>query len=140
MLKEEKMINRLKSRRNRTIRIISSALVVILSLTCLIFMNYFMRELDSLTTPEQISAMASFENPKEELPVLFSRFYKLAEKNAKLMFYSMFYAVFIGIFISFIIIQIADLTNRRLIVCMWDRIEELEQKMKEIKQDSSMES
>ena len=134
MLKEERMIKRLKSRRNRIIGIIACTFLVVLMSACLGYIIYQRKEFDSLITPEQVSTMASFENPKEELPELFCRFHELAERKAEIMDYMMYFSVFMGLFIAMIITLVADITNRHLLVSMWDRIEKLQQEIKELKQ------
>ena len=134
MLKEERMIKRLKSRRNRIIGIIACTFLVVLMSACLGFFVHRRKKLDSLITPEQVSTMASFENPKKELPELFCRFHVLAEKKAEIMDYMMYYAALTGLIIVMIITLVADITNRHLLVSMWDRIETLQQEIKELKQ------
>ena len=133
MTKEEIMINRLKNRRNRIIGIIATAFLAILMSCALALVIQQSKKIDASITPEHVRTMASFENPKTELPELFCWFYALAKYSAETIYHEMYFALFIGLFISFAIIQAADLTNRRLFISMWDKIHDLEQEVAELK-------
>jgi hypothetical protein len=130
MMKDEKLIRNL---RRRWPGILASVTVLIISAAALAFMINQSMKLDALVTPERISNMATFENLKEELPELFYRFHTLAACNAKLMFITMFFSCFIGTFLGFLIVQVADVTNRPLLVSMWDRIQRLEHDLRQTK-------
>jgi hypothetical protein len=133
MTKEEIMINRLKNRRNRIIGITATTFLAILMSCALVIVIYHGKKIDASITPEYVRTMASFENPKTELPELFCWFYALAKYSAKTMYYEMHSAFLIGLLISLIIIQAADLTRRRLFISMWDKIHDLEQEVAKLK-------
>lgn len=133
MTKEEAIIDRLKNRRNRIIGIAACVLLVIIMSSALIFVIYQSKKMDALITPDYVRAMASFENPKTELPKLFCWFHALAKYSAKTMCYGMNFALLTGLFIGLFIVQVADLTNRRLLISMWDRIHDLEREVAELK-------
>ena len=133
MTKEEIMINRLKNPRTRIIGIIATAFLAILMSCALVIVIYHSKKIDASITPEYVRTMASFENPKTELPELFCWFYALAKYSAETMYYEIFFALLTGLLISSAIIQAADLTKRRLFISMWDRIHDLEREVAELK-------
>jgi len=130
MTKEEKII---RDMRRRWPGIVAAAAVMVMCLVCLVFVFHQCMKLDALVTPEHVSTMASFDNPKAELPELFCRFHTLAGCSAKLMFYGMYFASLAGIALGLLIIQVADLTKRRLVLSMWDRIQTLEKEVEGLK-------
>lgn len=130
MRKEEKMIKDMK--KGRVVRIIVCIIILIMMSAVLAFVIHKDMKLDALITPENVKEMASLEDLKTELPILFCRFHTLASYSSKLMFYGMYFASFIGLFLVLLIIEIAGLGYRRLIVSMWERIQRLEQKLKDL--------
>ena len=108
--------------------IISSLIGIVLVAAELTFLIHLKGKHEALVSPGQISAMASFENPKEELPVLLSGLQRLARYEAGLAAQIMFFTAIFGVFIGLLIISCVDLTHRRLLVSMWDRIQELERR------------
>ncbi len=130
--KEEKQIQSMRNRR-RLPGIAASLFLLIMMSAVLAFTIHLSNKVDALVTPERISTMASFENPKNELPELFSRFHTLAGISAKLMFYTHFFACLIGFLLGLLIIQISDIKNPRLLLSMWDRIKELEKQVQTLK-------
>lgn len=93
------------------------------------------KELDAETTPEQIVSTASFDNPEHELPILFSRFYTLAKSRAELIFGKWLMGMCAVFLIIMLIIDIGGFrSNRyRLTISMWERIQELEKEVRELK-------
>lgn len=132
MTKEEKIVRNL---RRRWLGIIASAAVFVMCSAALAYLVSLRMKLDALITPEnvRIMAMATLENPKKELPDLFYKFYKLSGWNAKLILDTMFFSFLTGISFGYIIIQIADVSTRRLFLSMWDRIQRLEEELGSIR-------
>lgn len=131
MTKEERII---RNMRRRWVGITGATVLLLMFSTALFFVNHQSIKNAALVTPERVAAMASFDNPKEELPELFCRFHTLAGFSAKLIMDRMYYAILVGLALAFLIIQIADLTKRRVILAMWDRIQKLEHQVEELKQ------
>jgi hypothetical protein len=128
--KEEKII---RDMRRRWPGIVAALSMLIMFSVCLFFVIRQNIKVDELVTPEHVAAMASFDNPKAELPELFCRFHTLAGCSAKLMFEMKFFALLMGVALGYLIVQVADLTKRRLFLSMLDRIQNLEKQVKELK-------
>jgi hypothetical protein len=93
------------------------------------------KELDAVTTPEQITSTASFDNPKHELPILFSQLYTLAKSRVELIFGEWLAIIFAGVITGVLIIEIGGFISNRhgLTISMWERIQQLEKEVKELK-------
>jgi hypothetical protein len=132
MPKEEKIIAALRHR-PRGLFIALNVLVLLMFSAALAFTFHLDRKLDRLVTPEHVSTMATFDNPKAELPGLFCLFHKLSAKRAEVFFGAMFFAVCAGLVFAWLIIEIAGLRNPRLLISMWDRIKALEAEVAALK-------
>jgi hypothetical protein len=132
MTKEEKMIAAMRQERRWSF-IVMLALLLLFMLGALAYAVHREQKLDASVTPENVRELASFDNPKAELPELFCRFYKLAGYHVKLHFSVMFIAMITGLCVGMLIIQIADISSRRLFISMWDRIQRLETEIKELR-------
>ena len=129
MTKEEKAIRNIRRAiKQRMLRIMLVVGVVAFLIWCTVFAKSRGDRLDAKITPEHVRSMASYENPKHEIPILFSRFYTLSACRAKLKIYEFYFSVFTGLFIALLIIEIAGVLNggRYLTLSMWERIETLE--------------
>lgn len=133
---EERFIENLRRFIKRR-RLLDTLLVflIIFILSCLIFSFWQSKKLDSLITPGHIRTMATFENPKQELPILFYRFYNLARLRTILLFRCYFFAILLGIFIGVLINEIGGLyrNRHRLTISMWERIQKLENEVEELR-------
>jgi hypothetical protein len=118
MTKDEKMIRNLRRRRPS---IVAGVIILVMTSGALAFTINRKMKLDAIVTPERIRTMATYNNPKEELPELFYRFHKLAAYDAKIMCYGIFFSVLVGLSLGLLIAQIANVTNRPLLVSMWDQ-------------------
>ena len=130
MTKEERIIRHM---RRRWPGITAASVMLIVCFACLCFAIRQNIKVAALVTPERVAAMASFDNPKAELPELFCRFHSLAACSAKLMFYEMYFASLAGAALAFLIVQVADVTNRRLFLSMLDRLQKLEKQGEVVK-------
>ena len=126
MMKEEKIIRNLRNRRKTIIGYAGMALVFAAGLA---FAVHAKVEVDNRITPEVVSKMATFENLKSELPSLLCKFYKLADANSALGRGILLFAVCLGCMIGELVNEITGMTQRRVIVSMWDRLQELERKL-----------
>jgi hypothetical protein len=127
MTTEERTIRNLKRfTKQRKLRIVVFTFLAVLMLGCTAWLVSRRISLDAKLTPERIRAMASFENPKHELPILFSRFYTLSTYSAKLEFYVFYFAGIAGLFIGLLIMELAHINTHQLTLSMLDRIEKLE--------------
>jgi len=133
MIQEEKLI---KNLRRRKPRIVAGVIVLVMFLAISVLSFYQKIRVDTLVTPERISEMASFKSPELELPELFCRFHTLAGISSKLMIYTYIFALFAAQILAWLIIQITNTDARLLFISMWDRIQKLEQEMKEMKANS----
>ena len=129
MTKEEKAIRNIRQYKKwRKLMIVLLVGVVAFMIWCTVFTCSRGIRLDDKITAEHVRSMASFENPKRELPILFSRFYTLSSCRAKLEIYGYHFAVLSGLLIALLLLEIIGVFNNRrlLILSMWERIEKLE--------------
>lgn len=136
MSEEEKAIKNLQKymrQRNGGIVVISFLLVLMVSGS--IYALWREHKLNKMITPSQIRRMATFENPKHELPILFSRFYVIAGAKAKFIVYELYLGTFTGLFIFMLINEFAGFTKNKhkLTLSMWETIKQLENEVEELK-------
>jgi hypothetical protein len=130
MTKEEKIIRNLRRRRSRIVAII---IVTVLMAGALIFMGHRKMKLDALITPENIHTFMADDNSQEKLPEMLYTIYNLATYDNKLMRYFMFLACSVGVLIGLLIGEVANITNKPLLISMWDKIQRLEREVQEAK-------
>jgi len=135
MSKEERVIKNLKrymKKRKSFIALFTFCLIFMVSISMLTLWRE--HKLNKMVAPEQIRKMATFENPKHELPILLSRFY-LTEAKAKLIVCELYLGALTGFFIFMLINEFAGFTRNKykLTVSMWEMIKELENEVKELK-------
>ena len=86
---------------------------------------------------EELNSMSSFEDPGRELPALLSRFYDYASMRIRLNINFCKHVVFMLILILFAIFRLNISGDNKyypeLIISMWERIQELENEVKELK-------
>lgn len=126
------LIGHLQARKGR-IAALSFLLVVIVSSSVWLFWRE--HKLNQMGAPEQVRGMASFEDLKYELPILFSRFYIIAAVKAKLIFWECTSGLFTGFLIVMLINELAGFTRNKhkLTLCMWKRIKQLEDEVERLK-------
>lgn len=136
MSKEERVIENIRTHMKKRKQIVAAlTFLLMMTLSFLIWNLWISKKIDAMITPKQIRTMASFDNPKHELPILFSRFYALASLRAKLLFQALIFSASTGFIISMIIIDISGIyrNKHRLTLSMWERIQQLEKEVKELK-------
>jgi len=136
MSKEERVIENIRTYMKKRKQIVAALIFLLLmTLSFLIWTLWNSKKLDAMITPKQIRTMASFDNPEHELPILFSRFYNLASLRAKLLFQALVFSASTGFIISMIIIDISGIyrNKHKLTLSMWERIQQLENEVKELK-------
>lgn len=136
MSEEEKVIKNLNIYfRQRNGRIIAFSLLLFMMVSTSIYTLWREDKLNKMMAPSQIGKMATFENPKHELPVLLSHFYIIAGTKAKLIVYEIYFALFTGFFIFMLISELAGLTRNKhkLTLYMFQAIKQLENEVKELK-------
>lgn len=143
MSKEERVIKNIKTYTKKgKSRIAAFTFLLIFMVSILIWTLWQEKKLNETINPEKIRLMASFERPQRELPVLFSRFYILAGSKAKLIVYECYFGLFTGFVIAMLIIEISGLTKNKhkLTLCMWERIQQLENEVKGLKAHTQADS
>jgi len=136
MSREEKTIENLKEVvRQRKFFIVGWIVFLAFVLCYLMATVRQIKDLDAETMPEQITSTTSFDNPKQELPILFSRFYTLAKSREELIFVKWLMGICAVVLITMLIIDIGGFRNKgyRLTISMWERIQELEREVEELK-------
>jgi len=136
MTKEERVIENIKKYlKQGKSRIAMFTFLLIFMLSFTIWVLWQEKKLNEKVTPENIRLLASFERPQRELPILFSRFYILAGLKAKLITHEIYFGSLTGFIIGMLILEIAGVTKNkhRLTLNMWERIQELENEVKELK-------
>lgn len=117
--------------RQRKLRIISLAILTVVILGCVAWIISMLYRIDTRMTPEMIGSMVSFENLKGDIPILIDNLYTIINCNTKLMFVVFLFAGTASLLITRLIIDIMGLNRNDLILMLWERIEELEQKCRE---------
>jgi hypothetical protein len=143
MSKEEKVIKNIKTYMKKRKQLVAAlTFLLVMTLSFLIWTLWNSNKLDEMITPKQIRTMASFDNPKRELPILFSRFYALASLRAKLLFQALIFSASTGFVIAMLIIEISGLNRdrHRLTLSMWERIQQLESEVKGLKAHTQADS
>lgn len=136
MSEEERAIKNIEIYfRQRNGRIVAVSLLLVMMLSASIYTLWREDKLNKMMAPSQIRRMATFENPKRELPVLLSRFYIIAGTKAKLIVYEIYFALFTGFFIFMLINEFAGLTRNKhkLTLYMLQMIKQLEKEVKELR-------
>lgn len=136
MSEEERAIKNIETYfRQRNGRIVAFSLLLFVMVSTSIFTLWREDKLNKTMAPSQIRRMTTFENPKQELPVLFSHFYIIAGTKAKLIVYETYFALFTGFFIFMLINEFAGLTRNKhkLTLYMLQTIKQLENEVKELK-------
>lgn len=134
MSREERLIENhkryLKQRKNTVL----VALMLGYILFCLLSFSYQIKELDT-EKAKKISSMFSNEEPIRDLPFLFSDFYELTGSKTKLIIHQYVVVGLTIIVITFLIVEISGSIRDkyRLTVSMWERIQQLEDEVKELK-------
>ena len=95
---------------------------------------------DAHATPEKISAMASFEDPKAELPALLSYVYTMSTSSARLRCIGRYCALASGLLIGALIVNVAGSGKHQLILSIWGKIQALEKEVEELKAGPRKES
>lgn len=136
--KEEKVIRNIRQYAKwRKLIMLLLVGVVTFMIWCTVLTHSYEIRLDDKITAKHVRSMASFENPKHELPILFSRFYTLSACRAKLMMGAFFFAGMTGFLIALFLLEIIGAFNGRyLILSMWERIEKLEAEISRLQSPS----
>jgi hypothetical protein len=132
---EEKVIRRLK---RRNTKIICYAILVVLLSAALGFFWLQMVKIDERVTSERVRAMASFENLKSELPILFTYFQTLARVRAELIIDTHLVSGLLGFFLASLIIELIGQTKDAVIVSMWERIQSLEKELNNVSKENGL--
>jgi len=137
MTKEEKAIRNIKrSIKQRKLHIALLLLLVAFMICASGWVVLKERDLDAMITPEYVQSLASYENLKDELPILFTHFYAISASRAKLMIAELLIAGLTGLCVMCLIIMYASTLNGRyLILSMWERIKTLETQVASLKSD-----
>jgi len=135
MTKEEKAIRNIKQNIKRHKLNILLVSILVVFMICMSVWNISKeRDLDAMITPEYVQSLASFENPQNELPVLFPHFYAISASRAKLMIAELIIAGVTGLSIGCLIIMLSSYLNGRyLLLSMWERINALETQVASLK-------
>ena len=134
MTKEEKFIMNLRALRRR--QIIGSLIAIVAIGTCLGFLLFLKGQYQAMVSPESISQMLPPNVSANQLPEVLSVLQCLARADAELAASIKIFSFLIGAMIGLFVVAVFDLSQRRVLINMWDRIQRLEKELEDIKGQS----
>lgn len=129
---EEKYIENLRRYpKTHKIKVCVFILMILLSSGMLIFINHFQNKINLHISEENIGEMLCEGQLEEQLPSVFQYMHFVEMVTTKIMISAHFFALILGVWITFLIIELFVIKPRnRFILSMWDRINELEERLK----------